>query len=179
MITPAIFADRDGTIIEDLNYAKDPEKVRLLHGAAQALSALRESGFLVAVVSNQSGVGRGLITMEDVESVHQRMVELLAEQGVTIDASSYCPHAPWEGCECRKPSPKMLIEIAETLGVDRSSSYLIGDKPSDIEMAAQAGCRSIFIGPADGSGAAEADHQVDDWDEVVTTILQPAGEVRT
>ena len=99
----ALFLDRDGTIIEDTGYIRDPDQVRLLPGAASALKALRENGWKLIVISNQSGIGRGLISVADAQAVHQRFLDLMSDAGVTITGSYFCPHAPNEGCNCRKP----------------------------------------------------------------------------
>src|SRR2546421_6766843 len=107
---PAVFLDRDGTVIEDLDYPRDPAGVRLLPGAADALLAWRDAGYALVVVSNQSGLGRGIIAPEQARAVHDRFVEVLAAQGIELDGVRYCPHAPWENCTCRKPRPTMLVE---------------------------------------------------------------------
>ncbi len=107
-LRPAVFLDRDGTLVEDVGYPRDPQQLRPLPGAVRALAELRRHGFALVVVSNQSGVGRGILTREQAGRVHQRLVEILAEQGVALDGAYYCYHAPDEGCACRKPSPHLL-----------------------------------------------------------------------
>src|SRR5439155_11509676 len=105
----AVLLDRDGTLIEDAGYPRDPQRVRLLPGAAGALRALRAAGLALAVVSNQSGVGRGLVRPEEALAVHHRAEEALAAGGVRLAGAHYCPHAPQDGCACRKPSPGLLL----------------------------------------------------------------------
>jgi D-glycero-D-manno-heptose 1,7-bisphosphate phosphatase len=139
----AIFLDRDGTLIEDPGYPKDPRQVRLLPGAVEALTAFREAGFALVVISNQSGVGRGLITPDEAKAVHERFVALFAERGVTFDDVRYCFHAPDERCECRKPSPRLLRDSAAALGIDLRRSFMIGDKDIDIEAGMKAGCAGL------------------------------------
>ncbi|MGL4550917.1 MAG: HAD-IIIA family hydrolase [Gemmataceae bacterium] len=139
----AIFLDRDGTLIDDPGYPKDPERVRLLPGAADALTAFREAGYALVVISNQAGVGRGLITPEQAKAVHERFVALFAERGLAFDDVRYCFHAPDDRCGCRKPSPLMLQESAAGLGIDLGRSFMIGDKESDVEAGVNAGCAGL------------------------------------
>ena len=141
----AVFLDRDGTVIYDVGYPKDPELVQLIPGAADALATLKKQGFLLAIVSNQSGIGRGLVTEERALLVHQQFISCLAESGVEVDGAYYCPHAPSDGCTCRKPSPQMLLRAAKELAIDLSSSWMIGDKISDISAGQKAGCRTILL----------------------------------
>jgi len=141
----AVFLDRDGTLIEDMRYPRDSSQVRLLPGAAEALRQLKEAGFALIVVSNQSGLGRGLITPEEAAAVHARFVGLLAEAGVTLDACYYCPHAPEAGCDCRKPKPGLLLRAAVEHGLDLPTSVMVGDKLSDVDAGNAAGCRSILF----------------------------------
>ena len=136
----AVFLDRDGTVIEHVHYLRDPAAVTIPEGAAGALKQLHESGFLLVLVSNQSLVGRGLGTIEDVEAVNARTVELLARESVTLDAVKYCPHTPEDGCPCRKPQPGMLLEAAKELDIDVARSAMIGDNPTDVEAGRNAGC---------------------------------------
>lgn len=162
----AVFLDRDGTLIEDVGYARDPEQVRLLEGAAEALRELRRRGFRLVVVSNQSGIGRGLITPAEARAVHERFVRVLGEAGVALDAVRYCPHAPEERCSCRKPSPGMLLEAAEALGLELAASWMVGDAPSDVEAGRRAGCRTLLL----GGGGAAADGVAASWAEALGIV---------
>lgn len=173
----AVFLDRDGTVIHDLDYPRDPDQVRLVPGAAAALARLRDAGFALVLVSNQSGVGRGLITPREAELVHERVVALLAERDVRLDGAYYCPHAPDAGCGCRKPAPGMILEAAERLGIDVSGSYVVGDKPSDVRAGQRAGCRTVQL-------TADRQHEpcdplpnlvADSWDAALTYILGQDG----
>ncbi|MDQ6745242.1 MAG: HAD family hydrolase [Actinomycetota bacterium] len=166
----AVFMDRDGTLMEDVGYPRDPAQVRLLPGVTEALRRLHDAGFLLVIVSNQSGVGRGLISPEQATAVHRRLMEMLGEDGVSLDQARYCPHAPEDGCDCRKPSPSMLIDAAFSLDIDLSVSYMIGDKRSDVEAGRRAGCRTILL-ESGGGETAGADHLVSDLSGALAVIL--------
>ena len=165
----AVFVDRDGTVIEDPGYLSDPAAVRLVPGAADALRELHDRGFRLVVVSNQSGIARRLITEEQAAAVHERFVAELAGRGVRLDDVRYCPHAPEAGCACRKPLPGLLVDAADELGVDLARSFMVGDKPSDVEAGRRAGCTTILLAPG-GDGAAASDHVATDWTEVLRLI---------
>jgi D-glycero-D-manno-heptose 1,7-bisphosphate phosphatase len=140
-----IFLDRDGTVIYDTEYPSDPQHVRLLPGAGEALAQLQQQGFHLILISNQSGIGRGLITEDQALQVHRQVLASLAQCGVWIDAAYYCRHGPEEGCICRKPMPGLLLRAAAELGLDLSRAFMIGDKSSDIEAGRRAGCRTILL----------------------------------
>jgi len=152
----ALFLDRDGTVIVDAGYTRRPEDVRLLDGAAVALAEAASLGYALVVVSNQSGVGRGYFTEAELDRVHARMVELLAEHGVALDGAFYCLHAPQEDCACRKPKPEMLERAARELGLDLARSAMIGDKASDVEAGLAAGCAAFLLGEGEGATWADA-----------------------
>jgi D-glycero-D-manno-heptose 1,7-bisphosphate phosphatase len=139
----ALFLDRDGTLIEDVGYPSDPALVKLLRGAAAVLRDARARGVLLVIVTNQSGVGRGMFDEATARRVQARVEELFAAEGVTFDGVYYCFHGPNEGCACRKPAPGMLLSAAAELGIDLARSIMIGDKASDVEAGAAAGCASI------------------------------------
>lgn len=148
----AVFLDRDGVVIEDSHYNGDPARVRLVPGAADAITALNRTGWIVVVVSNQSGVARGLFTLESVGTVHERIAELLRASAARIDAFHFCPHHPEADvlefradCDCRKPRPGMLRRAAAELGLDLVASWMIGDRASDLEAGAAAGCRTVLV----------------------------------
>jgi D-glycero-D-manno-heptose 1,7-bisphosphate phosphatase len=157
----AVFLDRDGTVIEDAGYLSDPADVRLLSGAAEALRALQADGFLIVLVSNQSGIGRGWTTTEQADAVHRRVVEVLAAEGVTLDDVRYCPHAPDEGCACRKPLPGLLLDSARALDIDLAGSAMIGNTEADVGAGRAAGARTIAFG-ADAAGL-DAEDAATDW----------------
>jgi HAD superfamily hydrolase (TIGR01662 family) len=134
--------DRDGTIVHDIPYNGDPELVDPVPRAKELLDALRARGIKVGVLSNQSGIGRGMITREQMQAVNDRVDELLGP----FDGWYVCPHAPEEDCECRKPKPKLVLDAAREWSIDPSRIVVIGDKTSDVEVAKNAGARGILIG---------------------------------
>lgn len=147
---PAVFLDRDGTVIEDRNYLGDPAGVRLMPGAGEAIARLNRSGLPVVLVTNQSGIGRGYFGENDYAAVHSRLVSLLAEAGASITAAYHCPHAPDADppCDCRKPLDGLFRRAAADLDIDLSSSVYIGDRARDVEPGTRAGGRGIIIGSA-------------------------------
>lgn len=136
-----VIFDRDGTIVHDVPYNGDPQAVKPGFGMREALQRLRDRGIRLAVVSNQSGVARGMITIEQVEAVNRRIDELLGP----FDAWLYCPHSPDDNCECRKPKPQMILEAASRMSVPVSDCVVLGDKRSDTEAAQRAGAQSVFV----------------------------------
>jgi histidinol-phosphate phosphatase family protein len=142
---PILFLDRDGVIITERHYLRDPAAAELISGAGDALLRARERGFRLVGVSNQSGIGRGLYSEEDFRAVQQRVDELLAAAGVWLDALYYCPHAPEEKCACRKPAPGLLQEAATRFEWSTENSWLVGDKAADMEMALAADLGAIMV----------------------------------
>lgn len=163
----AVFLDRDGTIIHDGHYLADPAGVRLLDGAAAALRTLAAAGFKLVVVSNQSGLARGIIAPAAHEAVHARFVEVLAAEGVTLDAVYYCAHGPDDDCACRKPRAGMITRYVAEQNIDPAGSFMIGDKPSDIEAGRAAGCRTVFLSDAHDT---TADVCARDWPGVLHAL---------
>lgn len=149
----ALFLDRDGVLIEEVEYLARPEQVRLISGAAAAVRRANDAGLKVVVVSNQSGVARGRFPEAVLPEVHRVIsAKLLEEAGAVIDAFYYCPHHPTEGlgsfridCECRKPKPGMLLAAANELIIDLSKSWMVGDRLTDLRAGAAAGCRTILV----------------------------------
>ncbi len=153
-----IFFDRDGTINEEVNYLSNPEQLRLLPRAVQAIREANDLGFKVFIISNQSGVARGIITEEQVQAVNTALVQLLNKNGCTIDGVFYCPHHPNIGiapyirnCDCRKPNIGMLLQAVNQFNVDLKHSFVIGDKMSDIQTANNAGTSGILVKTGYGS----------------------------
>lgn len=155
---PAVFFDRDGTLIREREYLADPDGVELLPGAAAAVRLARRSGYAAVLLTNQSGVGRGRFTVDDVAAVHARLAELLAAEGAVLDGVYLCPHAPPPegevGCECRKPAPGLALRAAEELGLDLARSIVVGDKSADAALARRIGARGLWV--ATGHGRREA-----------------------
>ncbi|MBW3547969.1 MAG: HAD family hydrolase, partial [Actinobacteria bacterium] len=137
----AVLFDRDGTLVVDVPYNGDPTKVEIVPGAADALRRLRHAGLPLAVVSNQSGVARGWLTMEQVDAVNRRVDELLGPFVTFV----VCPHGPSDGCECRKPRPGMVLAAAARLGVRPERCALVGDIGADVEAALAAGARPVLV----------------------------------
>ena len=155
----AVFLDRDGTINEESEYLYRIEDCRFLPGVREAVKRLNSAGYLVVVVTNQSGIARGYYSESDLEKLHQYMEKEFAVSGARIDGWYYCPHHPnfpaeKAACDCRKPLPGMLQAASGELGIDLSSSWMIGDKSVDAEAGIAAGCRSILV--RTGYGAAES-----------------------
>jgi D,D-heptose 1,7-bisphosphate phosphatase len=148
-MTPAIFLDKDGTLIEDVPYNVDPAQMRLCQGVATGVRRLHEAGFALVVVTNQSGVARGYFAESAIAPMEQRLRQLL---GVPLAGFYYCPHHP-EGtvagygvrCDCRKPEPGMLLRAQAELGLDLAQSWLVGDILNDVEAGRRAGCRTVLI----------------------------------
>src|SRR5277367_4277640 len=138
-LRPAVFLDRDGTLIEDRDYLYRPEEVVVYPGAAAALKSLREAGFLLFMVSNQSGVGRGYFTMADVEKVNERLTAELTSLGGRFEKIYIAPEAPDQPSRGRKPSPQFLLDARDEFGLDLARSYMIGDKLIDLECGWNAG----------------------------------------
>jgi D-glycero-D-manno-heptose 1,7-bisphosphate phosphatase len=164
----AIFLDRDGTITVDTGYPSDPDEVELLPGAANALRTLRNRGWALVLVSNQSGVGRGLIAPDQARAVHERLVLELGACGVELDGAYYCPHVPEDACECRKPRPGLLQRAAAELGLDLADSMMVGDRQSDVEAGREAGCATVLL----GSGEGDPDRRVTDWEEFLGSVTE-------
>jgi D-glycero-D-manno-heptose 1,7-bisphosphate phosphatase len=143
----AVFLDRDGTLIHDPGFLKNPGAVELLPGAAQAVAELNRAGLLAIVVTNQSGIARGLITPATYQAIESRVDELLQAQGAHLDAHYYCPHLPEisGACECRKPGTLLYRKAAERFGIDFGASWWIGDRLRDVEPAGPLGGRGILI----------------------------------
>jgi D-glycero-D-manno-heptose 1,7-bisphosphate phosphatase len=163
---PGIFLDRDGTVIDDTGYIGDPDLVHFLPGVFDALRHFQQAGYRLVVISNQSGIGRGVITQAQYELVAQRIAEDLARHGIQV-ATYYCPHSPDDHCPCRKPQPFLLLRAVQDLQIDLSRSYMIGDRLTDVEAGAAAGCKTILLADASMHGEAPSgltpDHVCPDW----------------
>ena len=151
-LKPAVFLDRDGVVIEDSHYVDSAERVQLIPGSAESIAALNRAGWVVVIVTNQSGVARGLFPVEAVKNVHNRLEELLQGHGAKFDGAYFCPHYPESqleeyrrDCDCRKPKPGMILQAARELNLDLSRSWMIGDRVSDLEAGAAAGCRTVLV----------------------------------
>ncbi len=148
----AVFLDRDGVIIEEVNYLSEPDQLRLIPGAAEAIMRLNESGLPVIVITNQAGVARGYYQEARIQVVHAALSQQLAQVGAHIDRYYYCPHHPTEGlppyrmeCNCRKPKPGLLLQAAQDFDLDLKRCWVIGDNHSDIALTRSTGCRTILV----------------------------------
>jgi len=142
----AVFLDRDGVINENrLDYVKSWEEFTFLPGALVALQRLANFPYAVVVVSNQSAVGRGLLSLHGLEEIHRRMKEMVESQGGRLDDILYCPHTPDAGCGCRKPQVSLLYEATRQLDLDLNRSYMVGDSLSDIQMSVNAHCQPVLV----------------------------------
>jgi D-glycero-D-manno-heptose 1,7-bisphosphate phosphatase len=177
-LRPAVFLDKDGTLVEDVPFNVEPDRMRLTAGASEALAGLHGAGFVLVVVSNQSGVARGFFPEAALSPVWTRLRDLVAP--VPLAGCYYCPHGPGDGCECRKPAPGMLKRAAADLGIDLTRSWLVGDILNDVEAGRRAGCRTVLIDNGNetewvrGPGR-EPDHRVHDLSEAARVILAERG----
>jgi D-glycero-D-manno-heptose 1,7-bisphosphate phosphatase len=169
----ALFLDRDGTVIVHIPYLADAEDVALLPGAGEALARFTAADYLLVLITNQSGVGRGYFSETQLAAQHERLRELLAPYAVAFAALHYCPHRPDDGCTCRKPLPGMIQTAASELGINCGESWMVGDRESDIGAGVAAGCRTVLL--ADAAPAATAATQVQPaLPAVADAILGPA-----
>jgi D-glycero-D-manno-heptose 1,7-bisphosphate phosphatase len=147
-----VILDRDGTLVIDRGYLSDPAGLEFEPGAVEGMKWLYSRGYRLVVITNQSGVGRGLFTIERVEAMNERLNVMVEEAGAKLEGIYYCPHAPDDGCACRKPALGLMTRAASELDFDPKSAIMIGDKESDIEFGRRAGATTILIA-ADGSAA--------------------------
>ena len=180
-LRPAVFLDRDGTINIDVNFLSRPEDLRLIDGAAEAIAALNQANLAVVVVTNQSGLARGLFTFDDLERIHERLQILLAEKGARIDAFYFCPHHP-DGtepglninCGCRKPLPRLFEQAAKDLSLDMTRSFWVGDRFRDLKAATAFKGRTVLV--LTGDGLSEVQKQAYFQPSLVAPDLRRAAE---
>lgn len=182
---PAAFVDRDGTIIHERDYLSEPAGVELLPGAVEGLRALQEAGYVIVVVTNQSGIARGLYDEAAYEAVQRRLIAMLAERGIVVAGSYHCPHHPdFSGaCDCRKPAPGLFLRAIREHHLDPARSLFIGDRLRDVEPARELGGRAFLVRTGYGREEAErvgggADAEVvvcDDLAAAAAAAGPPAG----
>lgn len=167
----AIFLDRDGTLMEEVNFCRDPQDVRAIPGAAELLAEARSAGWKIIVITNQSGIGRGIISLPEYEAVH---AELLRQLNHQVDGAYYCADVPPNVTERRKPAPGMLLEAAGDFDIDLESSVMIGDKNIDVECGRRVGARTFLVrtGYGNHTDASSADQVVDNVSEALRLILK-------
>lgn len=168
--------DRDGTLIKEKNYLHDPDQLELIPGAGAALKRLQDGGWGICLVTNQSGIARGYFDLEQLQRVHRRLADELAQFDVVLDGIYICPHSPQDACHCRKPSPGMIDQAIAVHGFDPSQAWVIGDKEVDIGLGHAVGAKSILVRTGYGKtyeSETTADFVVDDVSEAVDFILDP------
>ena len=182
----AVFIDRDGTISEEVGYINHPSRFRVFPYAAAAIKQLNDNGWLAIVVTNQAGVARGYFSEEMIQTVHAEMKQELERNGARLDAIYYCAHHPSVGdppyrfdCDCRKPKPGLISRAAQDFEIDLPDSWMLGDRYSDIELARNAGVKSMFV--MSGYGRGEWEHQRANWsqqpDLVAENLLEGVGVI--
>jgi D-glycero-D-manno-heptose 1,7-bisphosphate phosphatase len=182
----AVFIDRDGTISEEVGYVNHPTRYRVFPFAAEAVGALNEAGWLAVLVTNQAGVARGYFAEEMITKVHALLEQELAHGGARLDAIYYCPHHPSVGeppfrldCDCRKPKPGLITRAAAEFDIDLASSWMIGDRYGDTELARNAGTRAALV--LTGYGRGEYEHQRETWrhqpDLIAENLLEAVLEI--
>jgi D-glycero-D-manno-heptose 1,7-bisphosphate phosphatase len=188
----AVFLDRDGTLVDELGFLRRARDVRLVPGAAAGVRLLNQAGWLTVVVTNQSGIARGLLDECDLAEVHARLSELLAREDAHLDAILHCPHHPEEGepplrcaCACRKPAPGLLLEAARRFALELGACWIVGDSLRDLEAGARAGLAGGVLvltgkGPAELGGALDpgAVRTAPDLPAAARSILSSAPEIR-
>ncbi len=167
----AVFLDRDGTIIEDLIYLKDPERLRFLPNALDGLRRFQGAGYLLFVVTNQSGVARGFLSLERMKQIHRRMLAELKAHGIGIQGVEYCPHGVDEGCGCRKPRTRMIKRIlGEHPSIELSRSVVIGDRETDVLLGKNVGARTVLISVEQGPFSSAPDFVAKDLLEAAEQV---------
>ena len=167
-----IVLDRDGTIVVDRNYLTDPDVLEFLPGAAQGLRRLHQRGHRLVIVSNQSGVGRGLLSLQRLEQINARLTQMVRQAGAELAGAYFCPHRPEEDCDCRKPKTQLLLQAARELAFDPADTIVIGDKSSDVELGRRVGALTILIASdrKEIAAAADADYVVTDLNAAAELI---------
>jgi D,D-heptose 1,7-bisphosphate phosphatase len=168
-----VILDRDGTIVVDRGYLSDPAQLSFLPGAAEGLRMLHDAGHPLIVISNQSGVGRGLFTLAQLEAVNRKFVAMLTEAGAPLAGLYFCPHHPEQACDCRKPNTALLLQAAAELDFAPAAAVVIGDKSTDVELGRRVGATTILVaagGTASDGWPARADYRVQDLVEAARII---------
>lgn len=167
-----VILDRDGTINVNHHYLSDPERMALLPGSGRALRLMQDLGMNLIVATNQSAIGRGLLTRERLTQINNRMIDLLGEYGVALTALYYCPHTPEDHCHCRKPQPGMIEMAAKDFNFDPQDVFVIGDNVCDVQLAKRVGAISILVTTGFGAEVAKNEDVMPDY--IVTDLLEAA-----
>ena len=174
--SPAVFLDRDGTVCEEVGYLKDPAKLSLIPGSAQAIQTIIQNGWKPIIVSNQSGIARKLLSVDEVEDINRKLLEMLDEQNVFVEKIYYCPHHPEAeppyniSCDCRKPSPGLLQQASKEYHLNLAESIMIGDKYSDVETGHRLNIPGILV--RTGFGRREIEKYQDHWNKAPDYIAE-------
>ena len=145
----AVFFDRDNTLVIDKNYMHKVEDLKFFPDTFSALKLIQDKGYKLFIVTNQSGIGRGYFNVEDMHAFHKELLKELKKENINIEDIHFCPHSPEDNCDCRKPHPKMLLELAAKHNIDMENSFMIGDKVIDAECGIDAKCTGILLGKED------------------------------
>ena len=171
----ALFLDRDGVVINYIPYLGRPHQVQIPRDAGPALKQWQEAGYLLIIITNQAGIGRGYFSVADVQAIHHRLAELYRPFGVKFMDIFLCPHHPEDACDCRKPSPQMLFAAAQQYAIDLRQSYFLGDAPSDLQAAIQAGCQPLLVRTGRGK---ETEAQLAQFPQAIPVFDQVSDTVR-
>ncbi|MCX5906621.1 MAG: D-glycero-beta-D-manno-heptose 1,7-bisphosphate 7-phosphatase [Deltaproteobacteria bacterium] len=176
----AVFLDRDGTVCEEVGYLSSVEQLRLIPRAGKAIRKLNQLGYRIVIITNQSGVARGLFSESRLQEIHDELKRQLTEEGARIDGIYYCPHHPTDGaapyltdCQCRKPHPGLLLQAAADLKIDLKDSYMVGDHFSDVACGQSVGATSVLVRTGHGEGVLA---QRDQWPESPAFIARDLWE---
>ncbi len=169
---PTVIFDRDGTLIVEKNYLHDPEQVEILPTVVEGLSLLQKAGYRILIATNQAGIGRGYYKLEDMQAVNERIEQILAKDNIKIDAIYYCPHAPNEDCECRKPNQGMIAQMRERFKISPKNSFVIGDKDCDVLLGQYGGMKGILVRTGYGCEAEKDENLMPDF--VADNLLEVA-----
>jgi histidinol-phosphate phosphatase family protein len=179
MKKPCVFLDRDGTLCEDKVYLSDAEGLVVFPDVPEGIRSLKEAGFHLILVTNQSGIGRGFFKEETLQAIHDRLKEMLKENGAGIDAIYYCPHHPEEHCDCRKPRTGLVTKALKDFDIDLSKSFIIGDTDADVELGNRVGVKTILLlRPSNPTnerirrGEIPSDFSTDNFQKAVEWILK-------
>lgn len=162
--------DRDGTLIYERHYLADPDGVELLPGVIEGLKAIRKMGLGLVVVTNQSGIGRGLFDLSMLDKVHERMKRLLSYHGVELDGIYYCPHLPETHCDCRKPAVGMALRAAKELNFEPGEGFMVGDKNVDVQLGKNLGATTVLV--LTGYGQDEMERSAVNTDHVIKSLSE-------
>jgi len=141
----AVFIDRDGTINKNTGYIDSPDRFEIYPGVAEGIKKLKDNGFKIIIITNQSGIARGFFTVENLDEIHKKMNDILAKKDVKVDAIYFCPHHPDEKCDCRKPNTALFEKAIKEHNIDTYSSYMIGDRMLDVEAGSKIGVKTVLV----------------------------------